>query len=98
MATSFADLDFDDPSVPKNFGIRARAFYPNGYGVSVVQSQYSYGGDRGLCELAVLAGAADNSDLCYDTPITEDVEGYLTPDAVTELMKQVAALPARVIA
>jgi hypothetical protein len=64
--------------------------FPNGYGVSVVRHQYSYGGKRGLYELAVL----DNKgDLCYTTPITSDVEGYLSPEKVTQLMRAVQELP-----
>ena len=31
--------------------------------------------------------------LCYDTPVTSDVEGYLTPEKVTELLQQIEALP-----
>jgi hypothetical protein len=32
------------------------------------------------------------SELCYDTPITNDVMGYLTPEEVTDIMKQVSEL------
>jgi len=31
----------------------------------------------------------------YDTPVTGDVVGYLTPEEVTDLMKQVSELPLR---
>lgn len=64
-------------------------FFDNGYGVSVVCSKYSYGGSEGLFELAVLF----NGELCYDTPVTSDVLGYLTPEQVTVHMQQVEALP-----
>jgi hypothetical protein len=33
-----------------------------------------------------------NDNLCYDTPITSDVEGYLSEDEVTELLKQIQEL------
>jgi len=37
--------------------------FPNGYGASVICNPYSYGGARGLYELAVLR----NGHICYDT-------------------------------
>ena len=42
-----------------------------------------------LNELMVLKDAVP----CYDTPITSDVVGYLTADEVTELLRQIEALP-----
>jgi hypothetical protein len=91
---AFGDLKFESH---KNHGagVQAVAFFPNGYGVSVIQSPSSYGGNDGLYELAVLSGGADEYELTYDTPVTSDVEGWLTPDRVAELMAQVEALPAR---
>lgn len=56
--------------------------FKNGYGASVLRSSYSFGGDRGLFELAVLK----DGNICYDTPITNDVIGYLTADEVTEYL------------
>ena len=87
----FADLDFKPH--PNWDGIQALAFFPNGYGVSVIKSDHSYGGPSGLYELAVLEGDADKSSLTYDTPVTSDVEGHLTPEMVSDLMAQVQALP-----
>lgn len=63
--------------------------FPNGYGASVIRHEYSYGGPQGLFELAVL----DGKGLCYDTPVTEDVEGHLTPAEVDRLLLQIKALP-----
>lgn len=63
--------------------------FKNGYGASVLRSSYSFGGDRGLFELAVLKGG----DICYNTPITNDVIGYLTADEVTEYLQQIEKLP-----
>ena len=36
-----------------------------------------------------------NYDLCYDTPVTDGVLGYLTEDAANEILQQIAALPKR---
>jgi hypothetical protein len=83
---TFADLDFGPHPAG---GEMVRIAFPNGYGASVVRTPYSYGGDSGLYELAVLRGGA----LCYDTPITDDVLGYLREEAVTETLAKIAALP-----
>jgi len=63
-------------------------FYPNGYGVSVICNEHSYG-----LELAVLKGNKDYAVLCYDTPITDDVLGGLTIKDLYEICKRVKALP-----
>ncbi len=56
-------------------GWRLKYQFPNGYGASIVYNNISYG-----LECAVLK----DGYLCYDTPITNDVLGYLT---VAELVK-----------
>lgn len=94
---TFDDLKFG-PHRNHGMGIQATAFFANGYGVSVIQSPYSYGGDAGLYEAAVFAGNEANHSLTYDTPVTSDVEGHLTPDAVTAFVQSVEALPQRVAA
>ena len=64
--------------------------FDNGYGVSVIE--HGYGGDVGLKELAVL----HSGEICYDTPITDDVLGYLTDTEVMEIIEQVKQLPEKV--
>jgi len=83
---TFNDLDFQ----PTQFdvGIQARINFDNGYGASVIKSPYSYGGNQGLYELAVIKDDA----ICYDTPITDDVLGYLTKDDVTKYLGQIQEL------
>lgn len=83
----FADLDFK-PAV-HGLGVQACEEFPNGYGVSVVQSKYTYGGDRGLYEMAVTL----DGKLCYDTPVTNDVLGFLSKAAVTKHLREVQELP-----
>lgn len=70
--------------------IRARLSFDNGYGVSVVQGPHSYGGQKGLYELAVLDS---DGDVCYDTPITDNVIGFLKPEDVTKYMIEIQQLP-----
>lgn len=63
--------------------------FSNGYGASVIQSGYSYGHEDGLYELAVLK----DGELCFSTPITGDILGYLTADEVAERLGQIEKLP-----
>lgn len=77
--------------------ISARYFFPNGYGVSVVRfttpfGSGSYGSDERLYELAVLKGVEENWQICYDTPITEDVLRHLTELDVENLLEEVKNL------
>lgn len=72
--------------------VQTKAFFVNGYGVSVIRHLGSYGYRQGLFELAVLKGTPDKFELCYDTPITGDVCGYLTPEEVVALTERVSQL------
>jgi hypothetical protein len=87
---TFKDLEFTELS-DVFVGIQARISFDNGYGASVVMSQYSYGGKKGLYELAVLD---IDGQLCYTTPLTDDVIGYLRDIDVTEVMVKIQQLPA----
>lgn len=78
------------PSNQCNGGIQYIAKFDNGYGASIVKNQFSYGGGAGLWELAVLD---HNGSLTYDTPITNDVLGYLTEEEVNATLDQIEALP-----
>ena len=62
--------------------------FDNGYGVSVICGFGAYGNNDKPYELAILK----NGSLCYDTEITDDVIGYLTPDKVTEYMIRIQEL------
>lgn len=64
--------------------------FGNGYGASVVCSQFSYGGDKGLFEVAVLDMAGN---IVYDTPVTGDVVGYLDFDGVAKTLQEIQNLP-----
>lgn len=86
------DLNHVMSTMP-GMGTQAKVFFPNGYGASVVRGPYTYGGSKGFYELAVLKGTEAGFDLTYDTPITDDVVGYLTADDVTDLLAKIEALP-----
>jgi hypothetical protein len=84
----FKDLEFIELDSHMN-GVSAHMMFENGYGVSVVSHSFSYGGKSGLYELAVLDV---DGELTYDTPVTGDVIGYLTPEEVTKTMALVQKL------
>jgi len=86
---TFQDLPFDSMNDGFMIGKKARMHFDNGYGVSVVSHNHSYGGRDGLYEVGVLD--SDNQ-LTYDTSVTNDVLGYLTEEDVTDIMKRVQEL------
>jgi hypothetical protein len=63
--------------------------FENGYGASVVKHDSSYGGKQGLYEIAVLDSTGD---LCYSTPITDDVIGFATEDKVLDTLQMIILL------
>ena len=85
---TFNDIVFKTNPMGADFGITSRTEFDNGYEVSVVKSQYSYGGDKGLYELAVFK----DGEITYATPITDDVIGYLRPEDVTDVMTKIQQL------
>ena len=87
---TFKDLVFKPQG--HGLGMQAHAEFPNGYGASVVRGPYTYGGKEGKYEMAVLG---PDGALCYDTPVTDDVMGWLEPEDVTAKLAEIAALPAK---
>lgn len=62
--------------------------FENGYGASVIQFEYSC-----RWELAVLYFYdEDEWDICYDTPITDDVIDGLTDEEVNDILRLIKAL------
>lgn len=66
--------------------------FDNGYGASVIQNPYSYGGDIGLFEIAVLKWEGVSYSINYDTPVTDDVLGYVVPEEVEGYLRDIEAL------
>ena len=78
-------------------GFQGLMFFPNGYGVSVVRFKFnnrygSYTNNDKQWELAVLFGDENGWDITYNTPITDNVIGYLSSDEVTKIMEKIQKL------
>jgi hypothetical protein len=86
---TFNDLEFKILTDEFMQGKQSRIQFENGYGASVVSHTFSYGGKSGLYELAVLK----DDEINYNNHIADgDVRGYLTEDAVTDLLIQIQKL------
>lgn len=70
-----------------------KVFFENGWGVSVVSHELSYGGAEGLFEVAVID---HNEEIQYDSGVTSDVIGWLDFRGVADVMVQVKELPPKV--
>jgi len=78
---TFNDLEFKPH--PMGVGILARVEFDNEWGVTVVKTPYTYGGDRDLYELAVWK----DGTIHYDNEVANgDVVGDLEENDVTEAM------------
>lgn len=62
--------------------------FDNGYGASVIAGGIAHCNKGKPYELAVL----EHDELCYDTPIADDVIGYLTSDEVYDLLDRIEQL------
>jgi hypothetical protein len=79
-----------------NNGVGLAIEFDNGYGASIVCHDFSYGGPclegragkDNLYELAVIR----DGDLCYDTPITNDVLGWQTMEEVNKILDRIKKL------
>lgn len=92
---TFNDIEFKPHSMGD--GLHGKIFFDNGYGVSVVRFKIgerysSYTNNENEWELAVLFGNEKEWELTYDTPITNDVVGWLSSEDVSEIMKKVQGL------
>ncbi len=85
--TNFNELNFQPH--PMGMGVQCIVQFSNGYGASIVKTPYTYGGDKGLYELAVFG---KDGNITYDTSITSDVEGYLEESDVSRLLEQIKSL------
>jgi hypothetical protein len=68
--------------------------FDNGYGASVVRGFGTYGAESGLWELAVIHWRGNAWEITYDTPVTDDVIGWLSDEDVEEKLREISELPA----
>lgn len=90
---NFEDLEFKAHTILG--ATQAELVFTNGYGVSVVGGGYGLYGDSITTWEVAVTHQTDNqeSDLCYNTPITNDVEGWCDKKRVEEIMQETASLP-----
>ena len=77
-----------------------KRYFKNHRGISIISTEFSYGGREGLYEVAVIAWWEDkegnkNWAIDYSTKITDDVIGHLTMEDVEKIVKRIKKLPAR---
>lgn len=80
---TFKDLIF--VTKPWGEGFQAVKIFPNGYGVSVITEGNSYTWAKARFEVAILR----NREICYDTPLTDDVIHNASKIKVSKIMKAV---------
>lgn len=90
---TFKDLEFKTHISRPMFNSQAEIYFDNGYGCSVITGDNAYTRPGEDYELAVLRGTIEDSMIDYDTPLTDDVLGYLTPEDVTNAMLEIQKLP-----
>ena len=75
-------------------GIQKVYRFENNYGASVIKFPGSYGYEQGEWELAVISFPSDDGKfhVDYETPITDDVLGYLSWREVEEHIKEIMSL------
>jgi hypothetical protein len=89
MGLTLEDLDF----YPHPAGFQARAYFDNGYGVSILPER-----DLEHYELAVVEHVEGaKAHLCYTSEITQDVIRYATREAVEALVERIRNFPPRTV-
>ena len=86
--TKFDLLTFT--KMKKQDGVQAIAEFPNGFGASIIKSDFSHGGKSGLFELAVLDN--DTGNINSTTDITDDVIGWQDEDDIDRVLTAISKL------
>jgi hypothetical protein len=82
-------LSIEDRSDP--YMNRERIKFKNGFGISIIRGETSYGGARGLFEIAPI-GQNDDLNGSLIGLACDNVEGFLTPKEVIDRMLQISQL------
>ena len=85
----FTEIKFRSHGVDPE-GVHGVVRFKNGYGLSIVRHSYSYGGDKGLYELALLkigtlkgASQENDWDIVYNEELGySDVRGWMSEEDV----------------
>jgi len=86
---TFEELKFDDISETHGEGaIQAYVELKNGFDVSVIKHQGSWGNEKGLYEV----GCFFNNHMVDPADWGDTVKGYLTPEDVEQELKLIKAL------
>lgn len=100
-------IKFKEPSIEREHPIAKEGSgsgtqklwrFKNEFGASVVKFSIgiglggSYGVEKGLWELAVIKFNGNEYRIICDTPITDDVIGYLTEEQVESYLKKIRSL------
>lgn len=85
------ELNFKPHMIGGN-ATEAKHIFINGFGVSVITGDMFYTNEACPYEIAVI----NKHGLTYDTPITNDVIGYLTEDEANTVLFEVEELKATV--
>lgn len=76
-----------------NGGVQKIYKFDNGYGASVVRHLFSYGGEQGLWEMALLSFDDISWHITYREDFANgDVAGYLSDKDVLELLEWIKRL------
>ncbi len=81
---------------PINNPIGLLVKFPNQYGASIVRHSGSYGGRDGLFEMGVAIFSGELYGLDYNTPLTNDVFGYLEKEELFEKLELISELASHV--
>jgi hypothetical protein len=74
---------------------RLWVIFTNGYGLSIIRGEYSYGYEQGLFEIAPINKHGElDGDLFDEDDQGDDVLGHADPEKINYYMRKLALLPA----